>query len=503
MTARPTRTSSPAPLSPHALDYTRFVWRVIRNMPGMVYRCANDRDWTMEYVSPGCHGMTGFAPEDLIGNRVVSYASLIHPDDAAHVRTVVEEALRRRQAFQVTYRLRRVDGSERFVWEQGQGVIGATGKVEAIEGFICDLTHDENLMRRAIEREGQASALIRQSLVGVYVIQDGAFVYVNPRLAQLFGATEEELLALPAVTELVHPDDRELVAGNLRARLEGRTSELNYEFRGVRREGSVIDVQVHGQRIEWEGAPAVMGALIDVTASKREQREFNERLRREALAQLATGVAHDFNNVLGVIRNMASLVRQDLDGQAAADLDEIISATQRAAALTRQLTTFGRGLSEDLEVVSVNQIIEDLVPILGRLGSKGTQLDVELAPDLSAVHMHPADVEAVVMNLVANAFDAMPKGGTVRIVTTEERLPHSDEVLVAISIQDEGVGIEPRVLEQVFEPYFTTKGDRGTGLGLGNVRRIVEEAGGEVDVHSVVGEGSTFMVRLPAASPEV
>lgn len=488
----------------------QFLERLLGTLPGMAYRCANDPDWTMSFVSEGARDLTGFDPGDLIDNRVVSYGELIHPDDRERVWTTVQRSLDDRRPFRVTYRIRTADGDERWVWEQGSGVRSPDGRIEAVEGFVTDITDREELERRVESQEVRYRVLVEQSLAGIYVIADDRFQYVNPRFAEIFGYGVDEVTRLPSIAELIHPDDRELVGRNVDLRLKGELDSAHYIFRGLRKDGDVCEVEVQGTVIEWEGRPAILGILLDITARRRAERLYHEAQKMQSLGRLATGVAHDFNNILVVVRSTAELMaeRVDEDSAHAEDLAAIIDAGKRASELCRELIEFGRGLPQSPAAVSLPELLESMAPILDRAVGQDVELEMSFADEMLPAFMNPAAVEEVVMNLVLNAGEAMPDGGTVSVRATMsdagpgDRPPSPAARDVVLEVSDTGVGMSEELRLRIFEPYFTTKGDQGTGLGLGNVWRIVHEAGGRVEVRSEPGEGSTFRIHLPAIRPD-
>jgi PAS domain S-box-containing protein len=460
----------------------------------------------MQYVSPGCRDLTGFDAQDLEDNRVVAYATLIHPADRNHVREAVQGAVEEAGSFRVTYRIRRADGRERLVWEQGCAVVGDDGKVDAVEGFVTDVSEQVELSHRLTEQEAQFRALVEQSLAGVYVVRDGRMAYVNQRYADILGYSAEEVVSMESFHHLIHPDDREMAAEQVRRRVEGETSESRYEVRLVRKDGETRDIEAHGRRINLDGAPAIMGLLIDVTQRKREQRRYHDAQKLEALGRLASGVAHDLNNFLTLIKLTAQLMMAERVGDAKLqeDLAEIVGTVDRGAALGRELMHFGSPRSRTESSSSLETIISGLGPILGRALGPGVELRIDVEPGLPHVSVGPANAEEIVMNLVVNARDAMPNGGTL---TVSARAAAGDPAAgdvrglhhVVLEVADNGVGIEPSARKLLFEPYYTTKGERGTGLGLANVWRIATDAGGIVGIDSEPGHGSTFSVFLPIA----
>jgi PAS domain S-box-containing protein len=472
----------------------------------MAYRCRNDADETMEFVSEGCRRLTGFTSHELVENRVVSFRGLIHADDRERVTRAIQRALLRGSSYRVTYRLRRVDGSVRWVWEQGVGVGDRSPGALAVEGLVLDITDRHELAERVAEQESRYRALVEQSLAGVYVISNERFVYVNRRFGEIFGYSADEVSALESVASLVHPDDRPIVERNLKMRLEGAVEAIRYEVRGVRKDGSICDIEVQGKRIEWDGEPAVMGVLLDITERKQAQSQRHNVQKMEALGRLASGVAHDFNNVLGVIKTTAQLAREEQSGDSrlSADLDEIIDAVDRGAALSRQLTNLGRSDSSTPRPTSLAGAVEGLMPLLSKVVGRNVRLETTLEPDMPPLAVDRSHLEEVIMNLVINAVDSMPDGGTVKL--TAHMQPHGAEGSpsehanvphAVLQVADAGCGIPPDLREHIFEPYFSTKGDEGTGLGLTNVWRVARDAGGIVAVDSEVGVGSTISVYLP------
>ena len=487
-----------------------FLRRLLRHLPGMAYRCRNDGARTMEFVSQGCRALTGFAPEDLVDDDVVAYVDLIHPDDRQAVRDAVNDAIVRGGSYQATYRLRRVDGQERRVWEQGSAVVDEQGRVSVLEGFVTDITEQAELAARSALHEGQFRALVEQSLVGVYLIRDGRFAYANPRLAEILGYDVGELTSL-AVRDVVHPDDRKLVGANLRRRLEGEAEGIRYEFRCRCKDGRERWVEVHGTRVDLEDGPAVMGTLLDITDRRRHAQRYHEEQKMEALGRLSAGVAHDLNNFLALIRTTAELamLERPADEGLARDLSEIMAATERGTLLSRQLMHFARAREGVGSPVSLASILRHMQPGLERVLGHGIELRVTIDDAVPDVPLDATHADEIVMNLVLNARDAMPEGGTVSITLEcreggTERSPavHRHVEHVVLEVADTGLGISPGSIKHIFEPYFTTKGDEGTGLGLANVWRIVSDAGGVVEVDSEEGAGASFRVHLPVLPME-
>jgi signal transduction histidine kinase/ActR/RegA family two-component response regulator len=233
-------------------------------------------------------------------------------------------------------------------------------------------------------------------------------------------------------------------------------------------------------------------------ADQRARRELEERLlqarRLESIGRLAAGVAHDFNNLLTVVFAEASRLRKD--ERTARAGASIASAAERAAALTRQLLAFGRKQVRNPEVLDVNAVIGQVHKLLGSFLGEDVQLEVVLDPEIAPVRADRTELEQVLLNLVTNARDATPAGGTITI-----RTGRGDGGATLLEVVDTGAGIDPADQARLFEPFFTTKEvGKGTGLGLATVHDIVTRSGGEIRVVSVVGTGSRFTIALPAAA---
>ncbi|HEY5957175.1 MAG TPA: ATP-binding protein, partial [Polyangiaceae bacterium] len=256
-----------------------------------------------------------------------------------------------------------------------------------------------------------------------------------------------------------------------------------------------------------------VGVARDITKQQTLEQVLRNTQKLESVGRFAGGLAHDFNNLLTVIAGHAEMLRLVGPNE---DAEGIRDATQQASELTRRLLMFSRDAPVAAELVDVNQLIRESSRMFGRLIRDDIRLDLTFGEDVGKVHISPSELARVVMNLVLNASDAMPKGGTLRITTQRvSRSPvpaatstshdserHGDDVVV-IRVSDTGVGMSSEVSERIFDPFFTTKGiGQGTGLGLSVVLGIVQQARGSIRVETRPGEGTTFELTLPAASEE-
>jgi PAS domain S-box-containing protein len=364
---------------------------LLRHTPGMAYRAGLHPPWTMERLTPGCRALTGYPPEDLIGNRQVSFADLIHPEDRFHAWATIQQALGQGKPFFLDFRLTAESGEVKWVLASGEAVRAPGGQVTAIEGIVTDNTSHKKL--------------------------------------------EQQLL---------------------------------------------------------------------------------QAQKMEAVGQLAGGIAHDFNNLLTAISGYTELLlTQPQDPETAAEnLREIQDASQRAATLTQQLLAFSRRQMLRPRVLDLNRVVENLERMLRRIIGETIEVKTRLGSDLGSIEADPAQIEQVILNLAVNARDAMPRGGRLRIDTGNLVLeePHEAQgfvmppgAYVLLQVADTGIGMDSRIQERIFEPFFSTKKrGRGTGLGLSTVYGIVKQSGAFIFVDSQPDQGTTFKIFFPAveAAPD-
>jgi PAS domain S-box-containing protein len=345
--------------------------------------------------------------------------------------------------------------------------------------------------------------------------QTGAIVMANQTLCDILGWSEEELLRLRV--DDVHP--AESLAKTV-ALFRTQASGLEPLAIGVpvkRRDGSTFIADISAALVVMNGRSCLVRVFRDMTFCRALEAQLRQAQKMEAVGRLAGGVAHDFNNALGVILgHTETLMRQAGEAQRG-KLAQILKATQRAAGLTRQLLAFSRKQIVDLKVLDLNALLSNLEKMLGRLIGEDIDLAIVPGADLGRVKADPGQLEQVVMNLCVNARDAMLDGGMLRIETANAELdaghpapePFAPGRYVMLAVSDAGCGIEKEILSKIFEPFFTTKDEgKGTGLGLAIVYGIVKQAGGYVWAYSEVGRGTTFKIYLPrideaAVEPEV
>ena len=386
--------------------------------------------------------------------------------------------------------------------------------------FILVLFRMAGLAKTLHERETSSRLLFESSPLPmwVYDAETLAFLEVNDAAVEHYGWSRHEFLTM-TIAEIRPPEEVPALLANIE---ENRDDyQASGPWRHCKKSGGIIDVEVASHLIDLANREAVLVVALDVTARNRisEEKEALERQLRqsqklEAVGQLAGGVAHDFNNLLAVILNYARFVRQDVDGTPSAeDADQILSATNKAANLVRQLLAFSRREIIKPAVLDLNHVVSEMERMLRRTIKESILLVVELEPELWRTEVDPGHLEQVILNLAVNADAAMPEGGRLQIHTANRSI---DETIAAqrpglspgdyvfLSVSDDGVGMSKDVAAHVFEPFFTTKAvGEGTGLGLSTAYGIVKQAGGHISVYSEPGKGTSFNIYLPATTAEV
>jgi signal transduction histidine kinase len=343
--------------------------------------------------------------------------------------------------------------------------------------------HRSEAQRRRVEK------FFAESLDGVVVTdEDGIVLFVNQAALELLGRTRQELMGQPFGFSIT---DNQTIEVEVFHTSTQRTAELR-----------VVPYA-------WNHRSAYLATMRDVTERTRLADQLRHAQKLEAVGQLAGGVAHDFNNILTVILASVEIVFEGLEESHPARrwLLDIQHAGRRAAALTRQLLTFARRHAAAPQTLDVNDIVKGIHKMLERLIGEGVQITLSLQATLPSVFADPDQLGQVLTNLVVNARDAMPQGGTIHVVTATDTLDESQSLVwalppgdyVRLSVSDTGEGMTKDVMDRIFEPFYTTKKDRGTGLGLSMVHGIVTQSGGQIRAESEPSAGTTFTILLPVA----
>ena len=460
-------------------------------------------------------------PTDELYENPASFLEGIHPDDRKRVREARESLVE--EDFEESYRVIHAETGETR-WVQARAVfpdddlddpraygiasditrakraeLQAEQLAEDLEGAVAERTRELRRVKRRYEAAFEAS-------VDPLVLFDGAgrIVEVSSGIEGILGLEADTVRGLH-FSNFIPADQFDQVQDGFQRGLGGE--RIRTQLPVVHTDGSTIPVEIAGSSLDIGGETHVMAVLRDLrervqlrTKLERVEQRLADAERMELIGRVAGGVAHDLNNMLSVIISSAQLLEHSSeDEDVLENAREVTLAGKTAAKLSRRLLHLGRNSSGSGRV-HLENALENLQPFVKQLLRNEITFVVDIQPGLPLVELGSHQVEQIILNLVLNARDAIEEDeGQIELRARASSLPTHAVVLEVI---DTGVGMEPDVAERVFEPLYTTKGQAGTGLGLATVARILDEADGSCDVQSTPGEGTRFIVRLPARTPE-
>jgi PAS domain S-box-containing protein len=373
------------------------------------------------------------------------------------------------------------------------------------------LVEREESLRKSEERYMYAARISNDAIYD-WDVASNRFEW-NDGLQGLFGYPAEDVgTTIEWIVGLLHPEDTERVMASFYSVFEkGGGSNWKSEYRLRRHDGKYSNAEGRAYILRAaDGSPArVIGAISDQTRQQSLEGQLRQSQKMEAIGRLAGGIAHDFNNILTVIRMSSEFLLADIpeSDDRHQDAQEIMKASDRASRLTRQLLAFSRHQVLTPRLLSLNEIISGMDGMVRRVVPENIELIMELDPKLTQVRADAGQIEQVLLNLVINGADAMPKGGRLAVRTSNMEVDASFSAshldvppghYVCITVSDTGFGMDPETVSRIFEPFFTTKGvGKGTGLGLSTVHGIVTQSGGKIWVYSELGLGTTFKIFLP------
>jgi PAS domain S-box-containing protein len=416
-------------------------------------------------------------------------------------------------------------GGPTWLWNTASPLYNAKGQIVGAIESIRDITKRkwaEEALRKSEEKYRELVAALPQ---GVFEADPNGFIrYVNDITFEMFGYDRLDLSPGKFnITEMIAPEDRERAQVGVQNLLLSTEKSFSAEYLALRKDGSKFPVQIYSSRIMHDGISAgIRGIILDITERKRAEEE-REKLqsqliqaqKMESVGRLAGGVAHDFNNMLGIILGHTEMALDTIDPSQPqyGNLTEIQQAAERSAGLTKQLLAFARKQTIAPTVLDLNETVESMLKMLRRLIGENIDLEWQPGKNLWPVKMDSTQIDQILANLCSNARDAISDVGKVTIKTKNIALQKNDCMqsfswlvpgeYVLLTVRDDGIGMDKNDLENIFDPFFTTKEvGKGAGLGLPMVYGIVKQNSGFINVSSEVGQGTVFSIYLPRHQEE-
>ena len=466
-----------------------------------------DPSGTILYTNPAEAAMHGFEVAELLGNdvRVFAPPELHRPMKSGHKS---EAASWRRESVNV-----RKDGARFAVHLTSDVVRDGTGATVGFVTTCLDITERKRAEKELQRSESKYRAIVENAIHGIYRTDDQEkFVSANPALVAMLGyETPQDVLGLdPTADVYVDPAEHAWVSElyHDKERIEGVVVHWQ------RKDGTPITVRLNGRLLRNENGEPIGTEMFaeDITVQQQLEAQVIHSQKIEVVGQLTGGIAHDFNNLLTVILASASMIEGSLPTNQESlqhDLHDLQTAARRGAALVKRLLGFSRRAMLALQPLDLTQAVKSFMATMQRLLPETIEVDVTGERHIPNVSADPNAVEQIVSNLVNNARDAMPKGGTLRVDTRVERLDEAHRAdsgwgdpgeYICLSVTDSGVGMDQETLARIFEPFFTTKEQGfGTGLGMSTVYGLIKQHRGFVEVSSEVGSGTTVKVYFRRA----
>ena len=466
-------------------------------------------DGRFGYVSPSCEDITGYPPDAFVKDPGL-FRRIVHPEDRAMVLGHLKEEKGMTKPDAIDFRIISRGGKARWISHRCKPVYDSEGVYLGQRGSQRDIT-DRKEIETALAQTGKDFRELVETINDVFYTTDrnGNLTYVSPQMMPIMGHNPSEVLGTP-FKEFIHPDDLPLIMTRFQEIQHGILKPAEYRLRDAW--GKYRWIRSSTRPIfNEDGFAGLKGLFSDIT-EERQIQQARERARQlEGLRTLAGGISHDYNNLLAIILGNLSLVREDktLGLETLGFLEEIEQASLAAKDLTRRLMTLTKGgATFNWKTDSIKSLLEGCIS--QNLKRSTVICNAMIPENLHAVCHDPEPLEYAFTNVLTNALETMPEGGTVTVSAENFSMTHPDPNIsdikpgkyVKVVIQDQGTGISPEDLPSVFNPYFSTKEmgtQKGMGLGLTTTYTIIEKHGGSIDIESQKGEGTTVSIYLPAA----
>ncbi|MBI5571377.1 MAG: PAS domain S-box protein [Desulfomonile tiedjei] len=470
-----------------------------------------DMNGEVEYLNKKFIELFGYTIEDI--PTLEHWWHLAYPDPQIAERVRSEWLSATREAGE---KGSEAEPKERAVRRKDGTILIIDFRKTVIDRWVIHTFHDVTESKRQKEALRESEQMFRllseQSLMSVAILQDGVYKYTNQAMSDLCEYSAEEIAAWgpEEFLAVAHPEDRSLVMEQARMKQAGDPRQkTNYSFRIITKSGQTKWVEIYSKTIQFQDRSANLLTMIDITGRKQAEERLLQSQKMEAIGTLAGGIAHDVNNLLQIVLGHADmlLLREGMDEKSSRSMEAIRRAARNGADLVSRILTFSRKSEPEMRAINVSEEVRRVDELLRRTIPRMISLEMSLEDNLRMINGDPSQIEQILLNLAANARDAMPEGGRLVFETSnatirEEYCRTHPEVkpgkYVLLTVSDTGQGMARGILDRIFEPFFTTKQPgEGTGLGLSMVFGVVKSHGGHITCYSEAGVGSTFKIYFP------
>lgn len=495
------------------IDQQRSYKTLIENLPGVIYRCKNDENFTILNISARCLDLTGYSADEFLSGKIF-YGNLILDEDKENIKIQIKESIRSDKSFQVTYRIKTKDGTIKWVWEQGVALVDNSETI--LEGYIVDIT-EKIQAEEALEIQREFfRQLFENSPIGIVILdKNDNIIDVNHAFENLFYFNRDEVKGL-SLNQLIVPPDKKSEGLNLSNKVLNDEIVIT-ETQRMRKDGTLIDVLVIGYPILYKGERVgIFGMYKDITEQKLMYRLLKEEKEKiEELNQLKSNflfnISHEIRTPLNSILGFSDLLISELQQTQLNDLREFAESIKRGGMRLLNLmdniieiSLIESSKSEfNYEEVKINFILESIVE---SFRSTALEKNLYIKKDYQSDFLTTTDVRRlslVIRNILDNAFKFTEKGGVT--IKTYLNTKDSKNIQGIIEISDTGIGISPKFMSKLFEPFSqeSTGLDRdyeGIGLGLNLSKRLIELLGGKIEIESESEKGTTVRIILPISN---
>jgi len=471
---------------------------LIGNLKGIVYRCQNDSNWTMSYLSNGIEEITGYKPEELINNKKIAYAQLIVPEDREKVQSKIQQALNQNKQFRITYRVKTKTNATKWVWEQGVGIYNENKQLKWIEGYIADIT-EQKLAEIALQKSEQKyKNLVEKSLVGIYTTTiNGELIYANQAFCNILGYKSSDEINV----KNLYPskEQREKLINEI------KQNQLvsNYETLLLTKQGEIKNITLNASL----NGDEISGMMMDITHIKeyekqllmaKEEAEKASKIKDAFIGNISHEIRTPLNAINGFTNILKSNFKEHIDDRSNEFFQIIFNASSRLERTVDMMLDYSKLNADDMKMkplkIDFKQIIKKILEEHQvEIKKKNLEIIIEQNTENTQIIADEYAVENAFSNIIQNAIKYTEKGH-IKISCS-----HNEKNDLIIHVEDTGIGMTIDYLKNIFTPYSQedtgyTRQYEGIGLGLSITKKLLELNGAEISVQSKKGKGSVFSV---------